>query len=124
MHVFECALLDFTPVERIARPGTLVVIHDVLPANAARGARVGRTPVWTGDVWKLHSCLAQVRPDLVLIPMNTSPTAMRWWQDSILGGASGGSSANPPLRHQVAAPGPPAGSRLARGSTGPYDPRI
>jgi putative intracellular protease/amidase len=32
--------------------------------------------VWTGDIWKLASCLAELRPDLLLIPLDTAPTGL------------------------------------------------
>ena len=36
----------------------------------------GPTRVWTGDVWKLHACLAALRPDLFLFPLDTRPTGL------------------------------------------------
>lgn len=76
MHLFEYALRDFMHVERLAAPGTLVVIDDIFPSHPAQAERIRRTRVWTGDVWKLHHCLAEMRPDLFLLPLDTAPTGL------------------------------------------------
>lgn len=76
MHQFEFALRDFMNIERLATPGTLVVIDDILPNHPAQAERERRTRVWTGDVWKLHRCLAEARPDLVLLPLDTFPSGL------------------------------------------------
>jgi hypothetical protein len=76
MHLFEYALRDFMHLERLSRPGSLIVIDDVFPGHPAQAERKRRTRVWTGDVWKLYSCLAKMRPDLVLVPVDTQPTGL------------------------------------------------
>lgn len=76
MHLFENALRDFMNVERLAAPGTLIVIDDVFPSHPAQASRSRRTRVWTGDVWKLHACLGRNRPDLFLLPLDASPTGL------------------------------------------------
>lgn len=76
MHLFEYALRDFMHIEQLATPGTLVVVDDTHPGHAAQAERERRTRVWTGDVWKLQRCLAEARPDLVLIELDTSPTGL------------------------------------------------
>lgn len=76
MHLFEYALRDFMHIERMATPGTLVVIDDIFPSHPAQAERHRRTRVWTGDIWKLHRCLAELRPDLTLLPLDTSPTGL------------------------------------------------
>lgn len=76
MHLFEYALRDLMHVERRARPSTLVVIDDVLPSHPAQAERNRRTRVWTGDIWKLQRCLAEQRPDLTLLTVDTSPTGL------------------------------------------------
>jgi len=76
MHLFEYALRDFMNVERLAAPGTVVVIDDIFPSHPAQAERVRRTRVWTGDVWKLHRCLAELRQDLFLMPLDTAPTGL------------------------------------------------
>lgn len=76
MHLFECALRDFMHIEQLAQPGTLVVIDDIYPSHPAQAERTRRTRVWTGDIWKLHRCLAEERPDLFLLPLDTAPTGL------------------------------------------------
>lgn len=76
MHHFECALRDFMNVERLAAPTTLVVIDDIFPNHPRQAARDRATRVWSGDIWKLHLCLREVRPDLFLLPLDTTPTGL------------------------------------------------
>ncbi len=76
MHLFEHTLRDFMHVERMAAPWTLVVIDDIFPAHPAQAERRRRTRAWTGDVWKIYEILSRYRPDLFLLPVNTSPTGL------------------------------------------------
>jgi SAM-dependent methyltransferase len=76
MHLFENALRDFMHVERLAAPGTFVVLDDVFPSHPAQASRSRRTRAWTGDVWKLHACLRSKRPDLFLLPLDASPAGL------------------------------------------------
>jgi hypothetical protein len=62
--------------ERLAAPNTLVVFDDIFPNHFAQAARVRRTRVWTGDVWKIYFCLRERRPDLFILPVNASPTGL------------------------------------------------
>lgn len=76
MHLYEYALRDFMQVERSASPAGLVVIDDVFPNHPRQAGRERVTRVWTGDVWKLHACLADLRPDLFILPLDTRPTGL------------------------------------------------
>jgi hypothetical protein len=76
MHWFEFALRDFINIERLATATTLIVIDDVFPVHPAQAERERRTRVWTGDIWKLHRCLSELRPDLLLLALDTSPTGL------------------------------------------------
>ena len=76
MHLFEYALRDFMHVERLAQPDALVVFDDIFPNHPAQSERERRTRVWTGDVWKLHQCLRENRPDLFLLPIDASPAGL------------------------------------------------
>jgi SAM-dependent methyltransferase len=76
MHLFEFALRDFIQVERHAAPGTLVAVDDIFPNHPAQAERRRRTRVWTGDVWKLHACLREHRPDLTLLALDTEPSGL------------------------------------------------
>jgi hypothetical protein len=76
MHLFEYALRDFINAERVAPRHGLIVIDDMIPNHPAQAARERRTKHWTGDVWKIRSVLREHRPDLYLLPLDTSPTGM------------------------------------------------
>ena len=76
MHLFEYALRDFMNVERRAAPTTLVVIDDIYPGHPRQAERERKTRVWTGDIWKLHRCLSETRPDLFMLPLDTRPTGL------------------------------------------------
>lgn len=76
MHLFEYTLRDFMHVEQLAAPWTLVVIDDIFPAHPVQAERRRRTRTWTGDVWKIYEILSRYRPDLFLLPVNTSPTGL------------------------------------------------
>lgn len=84
MHLFEYALRDFMNVEAFADPNAVVVIDDIFPNHPAQATRKRATRYWTGDVWKLHDLLKKERPDLFLMPVNTSPTGLLlvWGLDS------------------------------------------
>lgn len=74
MHLSEYALRDFINVERHCAKGSVVVFDDVLPRNHLEGYRMRRTRSWAGDVYKVLDVLRRLRPDLVLVPLNTKPT--------------------------------------------------
>jgi predicted O-methyltransferase YrrM len=74
MHLSEFALRDFINVERYLAPTGVIVFDDVLPRNALESARVRRTRVWAGDVYKAIDVVARHRPDLVVLLVNTKPT--------------------------------------------------
>jgi hypothetical protein len=73
MHLFEHALRDFMHAERLASIYGLVVIDDVFPNHVSQAARNRHTKTWTGDTWKLYRVLAKYRPDLTLLPLDSSP---------------------------------------------------
>ena len=76
LHLFEYALRDFMNVERRASPSGCIVIDDIFPNHPAQGSRFRRTRAWCGDVWRLLPCLAEQRPDLLLLPLDCSPTGL------------------------------------------------
>ncbi|TVQ85277.1 MAG: methyltransferase domain-containing protein [Chromatiaceae bacterium] len=73
LHLFEYALRDFMHIERWSAPHTLVVVDDIFPNHPLQARRGRVTRVWCGDVWKLYQCLAEQRPDLVLVPLDSAP---------------------------------------------------
>jgi predicted O-methyltransferase YrrM len=76
LHLFENALRDFRNIEKRAAPTGLVVADDIFPGSSVQGSRFRRTRAWTGDVWRLVSCLARERPDLLLLPLDCAPAGL------------------------------------------------
>jgi hypothetical protein len=76
MHLFEFALRDFMNVERYSSWYSVIVFDDMLPRNVDEAARDRHTLDWTGDVYKIIPVLARYRPDLIAIPLDTSPTGI------------------------------------------------
>lgn len=74
LHLIENALLDFMNIERVAHPGTVVVIDDIFPNHPTQALRNRSSKAWTGDVWKILPILREQRPDLLLLPVDTHPT--------------------------------------------------
>jgi predicted O-methyltransferase YrrM len=76
MHLAEFALRDFMNVEKHMSPAGVVLIDDMLPRNSLEAARDRKTSAWAGDVFKVADILRKYRPDLTVIPVNTSPTGV------------------------------------------------
>ncbi|MEV6109009.1 class I SAM-dependent methyltransferase [Streptomyces sp. NPDC051940] len=76
MHLFEFALRDFINVERHSRWSSVIVFDDMLPRNVDEAARDRHTGAWTGDVFKVAQVLRRLRPDLVVVEVDTSPTGV------------------------------------------------
>lgn len=76
LHVFEFALRDFMNVERFSRWSTVIVFDDMLPRNVDEAARDRHTGDWAGDVYKVIPVLRKYRPDLIVIPVDTTPTGV------------------------------------------------
>jgi Methyltransferase domain len=76
LHIFEFALRDFINAERLSSPASVVVFDDMLPRSVDEAARDRHTVAWTGDVYKVAQVIAQYRPDLVMVPINTQPTGL------------------------------------------------
>ena len=125
MHLFEYALRDFMQVERRSSPTTLVLVDDIFPNHPHQADRRRRTQVWTGDVWKLHACLREWRPDLFLLALDTAPTGLL-----LIAGLDAANRVlwdnyNPLVRHYREAVAAPPEPVLARaGGLDPTDPRI
>jgi hypothetical protein len=78
MHLSEFVLRDFVNTEKFCTPGSVVVFDDVLPRSveeAGRG-REGKAAhgAWAGDVFKVLESLRALRPDLVVLEVDTFPT--------------------------------------------------
>lgn len=73
MHLVEFALRDWLNVQKLMRPGGVIVFDDMLPYNAAIAARVQPPGDWTGDVWKLFYILMEEYNQEPML-VNTTPT--------------------------------------------------
>ncbi|GAA1352972.1 class I SAM-dependent methyltransferase [Streptomyces beijiangensis] len=78
MHIFEYALRDFINAERHSGWSSVLVFDDMLPRNNAEAVRdrVDQRGPWTGDVYKVIPVLAQHRPDLIAVQIDTQPTGL------------------------------------------------
>lgn len=76
MHIFEYALRDFINVEKHSRWSSVVVLDDMLPRSIDEAARDRHTDAWTGDVYKVATVLRRLRPDLVVVEVDTQPTGV------------------------------------------------
>lgn len=74
LHLAEYALRDFVAVERFTLPTTVVVFDDMLPRTVEEADRTRKQASWTGDVYKVTDALRRLRPDLLVIEVDTAPT--------------------------------------------------
>ncbi|RFU23062.1 class I SAM-dependent methyltransferase [Geodermatophilus marinus] len=74
MHLAEFALRDFIYVEAYSARTSVIVFDDMLPRNVVEAARDRQTVAWTGDVFKVTHVLRHLRPDLVVLEVDTEPT--------------------------------------------------
>lgn len=74
MHLSEYALRDFIAVERFTLPTSVMLIDDMLPRSVEMANRKRSTNIWTGDVYKVSDALRRLRPDLLVIEVDTEPT--------------------------------------------------
>ena len=76
LHTFPAVLKDFWQVEATSSPSTLVMLHDTIPLDEITQRPQQVYEFYTGDVWKLLHCLAEVRPDLSLTTVRTPPSGL------------------------------------------------
>jgi hypothetical protein len=75
MHLAEYALRDILAVERYTTASSVILVDDVLPRDVEMTARVRiGLQRWTGDVYKVTRALRTLRPDLVVIEVDTTGT--------------------------------------------------
>lgn len=53
LHLYEQAMKDILNALDCLNPGGFVVVHDLIPKEAAHAARDRETSEWNGDVWKV-----------------------------------------------------------------------
>jgi hypothetical protein len=76
LHVFEQVLRDFINLEKRAGPNSICLIHDCLPLDKRTSERQRQTVFWSGDVWKIVSCLKNERPDLSIFTIPSYPAGL------------------------------------------------
>lgn len=76
MHLAEYALRDYLAVERFTTPASVIMFDDMLPRSVDEAARHRHTTAWTGDVYKAAQALRELRPDLVVLDVDTQPTGV------------------------------------------------
>ncbi len=74
MHLAEFALRDVLAVERFTLPTSVILVDDMLPRDVAMANRKRTQTEWTGDVYKVTEALRRLRPDLLVIEVDTEPT--------------------------------------------------
>jgi hypothetical protein len=75
MHLVENVLLDFMNTERHCHEASVVLLDDPCPAHPMQAERIRVSQFWTGDVWKIIPILRRLRPDLLVLIVDTDPTA-------------------------------------------------
>jgi len=53
LHLYEQAMKDLLNALDVLNPGGFVLVHDLVPLEAAHAARNRTTELWNGDVWKV-----------------------------------------------------------------------
>jgi hypothetical protein len=76
MHLSEYALRDYLAIERYTVPASVVIFDDMLPRTIDEAARHRHTSAWTGDVYKAAQALRELRPDLIVLDVDTAPTGV------------------------------------------------
>jgi hypothetical protein len=74
MHLAEYALRDYIALERFTLPTSVIVFDDILPRTVEMANRKRTTRGWTGDVFKALDGLREMRPDLLVLEVDTEPT--------------------------------------------------
>ena len=78
MHLSEFVLRDFINTEKFCSAGSVVVFDDVLPRSVEEAGRGregnARHGAWAGDVFKALQSMKRLRPDLVILEVDTFPT--------------------------------------------------
>lgn len=74
MHLAEYALRDILSIERFTLPTSVIVVDDMLPRTVEMANRKRTSKAWTGDVYKVAEALRRLRPDLLVVEVDTRPT--------------------------------------------------
>lgn len=84
-HRAEFVLREIRAIERVAQPGSVIVLHDAVPTDLLMARRSDQPPfpppitpgeVRIGDVWRLLPLLRRLRPDLILHVLDAPPSGL------------------------------------------------
>lgn len=75
-HTFDQALRDFLNLKHLAKPSSIVCIHDVIPMDERTATPQCETSFWTGDVWRLMAAIVTDLPDLIAFTVACPPTGL------------------------------------------------
>lgn len=76
LHDFEQVLRDFTNLERFAKRGSIIALHDCYPVDEPSTASDYHLGLAPGDAWRMLPWLAQDRPDLRWSLVLAPPTGL------------------------------------------------
>lgn len=78
LHEANQVLRDFRNTERLCRPGSTIILHDILPLHPVSAEPTRRLVFWVGDCWRALCLLMRERPDLdvAIIPAGPSGLAV------------------------------------------------
>lgn len=125
MHLIENAYEDFINVESHAHPCSVILVDDIYPNHPQQARRTRASRHWTGDVWKIVRMLRVSRPDLVLLPVDTSPTGTLVVLGADPGNRSLWESFDLSLMYAMGLPEEPPSAVLHRtGALAPTDPLL
>jgi hypothetical protein len=75
-HLFEHVLEDYLALEGCAGTGAVMALHDTIPLDEETSARERTTDFYTGDVWRMLPWLAEHRPQLQVMTVETAPSGL------------------------------------------------
>lgn len=83
LHLYEQAIKDILNAFNCLNHGGFVVVHDLLPASAAEGARKVKPGAWNGDVWKVMHDIKENYPEIQHVVLDDDfGVGVLWLKDS------------------------------------------
>lgn len=76
LHEARQALRDFINIERHSSGRAIIMLHDVIPLNAATATPQRNTLFWSGDVWRTLMAISHFFSDLEIVTIKSPPTGL------------------------------------------------